>query len=128
MSYSQSHSQCQVVNWTDAVNKVREQVELECFTSDEKPLAEEMIKIIAEIYTLDNGCEVKIAGKSLPAKTVKEIYGELKIENVRSVMINYQAVDYSIRSPKSYIRTALYNSVFESESKIINDLKTAGLI
>ena len=53
---------------------------------------------------------------------VQEVFGLLRNEHARIVFDNFQNVSHHIFNKKAYLRTALYNVVFEIESNSINDM------
>ncbi len=99
---------------------VTEQIEAECFYSDEMPLVNEIALIIAEIYCLPSDLLVKINGNDLFAEMVAEVYRLLTHEHINFVIGNFKKIPYQIKSKKTYLRTALYNSVFEFEADTAN--------
>lgn len=90
-----------------------EQIEIEAFSERDDPLARVLAGIIAEVYILPPVCTVRIEGEALPVETVREVYAGITHEHVEGVIARFRAADYRIRHIKSYLRTALYNSVFE---------------
>lgn len=102
------------------LDNVRVQIEMECFMDSEIDRAEEIALIIAEVAMLPESATVRIAGNDLPTGTVAEIYALLTHEHVARVMENYAKAAYEIKHTKTYLRTALYNSVFELTSRIEN--------
>ena len=122
---SQSHSQSQVgYSFREVLAYVRDQIEIECYTEQDKPQAKEIALIIAEVYKLPAACEIQIAGNKLPAEMVQEIFARLSNDNVTEVIRHYKEARYEIKHTKTYIRTALYNSVFEFESRLDNEVRS----
>lgn len=107
------------------VSRISEQIELECFSDGDRPLADRIALIIAEIYRLPPAAPVRIDGQHIPAGTVREIYARLDHENVEGVIARFREATYPIRHIKTYIRTALYNSVFEGEFALENAVRNA---
>lgn len=62
--------------------------------------------------------EIMIDGDKLPAKNVQEIFLELKKDHIEAVVENIRKIDYPIKHVKTYIRTALYNAVLETGTKM----------
>ncbi len=106
----------------EVLEDVREQVEIQCFDECDQKQAEEICMIIAEIYKLPPQTEVQINGQKLPAALVAEIYELLICEHIREVIKKYEAAEYEIKFKKTYIRTALYNTVFEYQSGEVNEM------
>ena len=123
---SQSPSQSQVGSFFgNMIASVREQIEIGCFDERETQRAEEIALIIAEMYLLPDTYDVRIGGDKLPAGLVKEIYRRIGNEHVREVICRFNGAAYEIRYVKTYLRTALYNSVFEHEARLDNAVRSA---
>lgn len=97
--------------------EVEKQIEFDSFEEQYIPQAEEICKIITEVLKLNPRNEIRIAGEMLAVDMVQEIFRDLQHENITHVIDNFKKVTYEITSVKAYLRTALYNSVFETESK-----------
>ena len=97
--------------------QAREQVELESFGYRDKKFARDLCVVIAEVYWLAERSEgaVRIEGEPIPYRLVRDIYRFLRGEHLEHVMARYRTVRYEIRNVKAYLRTALYNAVFELE-------------
>ena len=116
----------QVGGFFETLEAVKEQVEFECFDSNSQSVAENICRIIADVFQLSpcrvvvfNGenCVVSeriaIGGVKYDVSKVQEVYSLLTHEHILLVMDNLSHVHYEIKSPKTYLRTALYNSVLE---------------
>ena len=79
--------------------------------------------IIAEVMKLPDDAAVRIAGNDLPAEMVALIFDRIEHDHVIEVMRHYQEATYEIKHTKTYLRTALYNSVFEMEARIDNEVR-----
>lgn len=95
-------------------------IEIECFAPRDQPRAKEICLIIAEVALLPEWVDVQIAGEKLPAELVKDVYTHLTHEHVENVMRSFENARYTIVAKKTWIRTALYNSVFEFEHQVEN--------
>lgn len=104
----------------EVLQEVREQVELDCISTQSQRQAEELCLIIAEVYKLPKQTPVRIGGQQLPAEMVQEVYLMLAAEHIEQVISNFGQAEYPIRFKKTYLRTALYNVAFEYESGIAN--------
>lgn len=84
----------------------------------------ELIKIIAEVCVCaDEGkTYINIEGEPLPARTVAEVYEGLTSEHLIEVTGKFNRIPYLVKNKKAYLRTALYNIVFEFESGISNEV------
>lgn len=101
---------------------VETQIDFDCFAEVDKAQAKEIALIIAEIFKLPPNTAVRIVGNDLPAEMVAEIYEKIEHEHVLQVLENLKKPTYEIKRTKTYIRTALYNSVFELNGRLNNQL------
>ena len=108
-----SSIQSPVESFNKNLNTVKEQVEFECFTPEQQGFAEEICFIITEINNLSPSARVKIGGENYSADMVQEVYHRLTHEHILLVMDNFSRIRYEIKHKKTYLRTSLYNSVFE---------------
>lgn len=112
-------------SFEDMLNKVRTQIEVECFPETQRGQAEEIVLIMAEVMKLPPHVAVRIGGTELPAELVAEVYQRITHEHVEEVMSNYTQILYEIKRVKTYLRTALYNVVFEQNARIENRVSVA---
>jgi len=124
-----------VSEWKTANNKsvlkmldqVMQQVEYNCFTdlnlNHTDPLFKELCLIIAEVLVLDKDSVIKINGSFVSTCLVQEVYSLIHNEHVDLVFDNFKKVSQRIYNKKGYLRTALYNAVFEIESGNVNDTR-----
>jgi len=87
------------------------------------PLYRELCLIIAEVLVLDQDLTIKINGSNMSARLVQEVYSQLRNDHVCLVFSNFRNVSERVFNKKSYLRTALYNVVFEIESHYTNDIR-----
>ncbi len=136
---SQSHSQVERIpeatieridrayfdemTFSEAFDAVKEQVEFFAFSETDKDEADGICLIIAEILKLPPASMVRIGGNNLPAEMVQAIYYHLTHEHIELVLQNYGRAVYEIKFKKTYLRTALYNAVFEYEAHYTNAYK-----
>lgn len=99
---------------------VREVIEIDCFSESDKPFAETISNIIAEVLILPDDTPVKISGYNLSAKNVALIFLGVTHEHVAGVMQRFREATYEIKHIKTYLRTSLYNSFFEFQAQIEN--------
>lgn len=104
------------------IQSVRQQIEADILPPRDRALAEELVIIIAEVFLLNPDSEISIAGEKLPAHLVQEVYARLEHEHVRTVICHFRRATYRIIHTKAYMRTALYNSVFEFEAQTENEV------
>jgi hypothetical protein len=125
--------------------RVKAQVEFECFGKWEKkangeyrtdrngervvvtdPIFEEVCLIIAEVNLINPDSPIKVSGSEMSAFIVQEVYGRLTNDHIKAVIHNFQQIFTPIYNKKAYLRTALYNSVFENSIGVANDLAQDG--
>ena len=82
------------------------------------PLISEMCLVIAEVFCLNPILEINIESQPVAVALVQEVYGRLTHKHISVVLEKYNlpAGNRQITRKKSYMRTLLYNSVFEMES------------
>lgn len=107
----------------DLLEEVKEQIEISCFDSCDKRQAQEIALIIAEIHKLPETAYVRIAGNDLPVDMVSLVFDRIEHDHVVEVIRHYREAKYEIKHTKTYLRTALYNSVFEMEARIDNEVQ-----
>ena len=57
---------------------------------------------------------------------MQAVYAKLENEHVMHVLETYNEIPYKINSPKLYLRTALYNAVFELHNADANLFSATG--
>lgn len=122
---NQSHGH-RPVGLMEVMDLIKAQIELDTFSPTDKDFAQEIALIIAEVMRLPETALIRIDGNGLPAGMVQEVYAMLEREHVEGVILAYRRAKYEIRRRKTYLRTALYNSVFETESRIENEFASEG--
>ena len=104
--------------------KVENNLQFDAFDDVYIEQAKEICLIIAEVFILPPTSEIQINGNKLTAESVQVVFDMLTHEDIISVMDNFEAASYKIRHKKTYLRTALYNEVFERSSRTINGIRT----
>lgn len=102
-------------SFTSVLEEVREQIDWHLFARSGiyKPLAEEVAKIITEVYLMKDSDGINVDGERMEAGLVKEVYRQLTGAHVCGVLNRYRQVSTVVKSPRRFIRTCLYNAVFE---------------
>lgn len=77
------------------------------------PIIDAAIKVMAEVYMLGDDYTLEIAGESVPAGMVKEIYRALTYDHVVYAVNCFMRASSLIVSKKRYMRACLYNAYFE---------------
>lgn len=107
-------------SFRDAIRHAETQIEIECFDEHEMEQAREICAIIAEVWLMRDDIPIRIAGEQLDSTLVKQVFQEITAAHVRLVIGNFNGVTGLIRNKRAYLRTALYNSVFELEAHYRN--------
>jgi len=107
------------------LEQVMRQVEYRCLAdlrfNRVDPFYKELCLIIAEVLVLDPVSIIKINGSNIYVHLVQEVFLRLQNDHVRLVFKNFHNVPTHVYNKKAYLRTALYNAVFEIESDSVND-------
>ena len=107
------------------LNRVMRQVEYHCFanlrTGYIDPLYKELCLIISEVFVINPEGVIKVNGSEVPIRLIQEVYEQLRNDHIQLVFANFQSVSCKVYNKKAYLRTALYNAVFELESHSVND-------
>jgi hypothetical protein len=90
------------------------------------PMYEELCLIVAEVNLLNPESAIKVAGAEMSAFIVQEVYAKLTNEHLELVVANFKRVGTQIYNKKAYLRTALYNVVFEFHSDVKNQVTQDG--
>lgn len=110
------------ITFGEAVELARQQIELDTFARPpmgrrcyEYRLAEALCRIIAEVMKMRPVGQIKISGEMLDAALVKEVFGEIRADHVQHVIEAIHSRGCGNACKKIYVRSMLYNSVFELE-------------
>ena len=87
------------------------------------PIYNELCLIMAEVYTMQPDTVLRVAGTETSARVVQEVFSVLRHEHLEMVYTNFKAIKHKVHSTKPYLRTALYNSIFEIDSHYTNRVK-----
>ena len=100
-------------SFDEVLEQVKEQISIDCVPFEQILQAEELAAIIAEVLRLRPEDKLRVDGVMHSAADVQAVYAKLENEHVLHVIETYNEIPYPIKSPKMYLRTALYNAVFE---------------
>lgn len=100
-------------SFDEVLEQVKEQIAIDCVPFEQILQAEEIAAIIAEVLRLRPEDKLRVDGVLHTAADVQAVYAKLENEHVLHVIETYNEIPYPIKSPKMYLRTALYNAVFE---------------
>ena len=124
-AYEKSQVKVQSGGFISNLQRVREQINFQHlvrdYELDEMKQINEFCSIIADVLTLPPKALIVIDGEQRYASTVQEVYKQLDERHIETVLENFNNIAYKIKNPKTYIRTALYNSYFELENKSANE-------
>ena len=123
--HSQGQSQVGYSTLSDHVARIEAQIEIGCYEKEYEAQVAEICLIIAEVFMLPPYAEIQIAGQKLTVALVCGVYDMLERRDIIAVMDNVEKATYEIKHKKTYIRTALYNSVFERETREVNEIRVA---
>ena len=113
----------------DSLDRVKEQVDYEFFA---KPIAgrliidklfDDLCLIIAEVFVTDSASYIKINGNNVETRLVQEVFSKLRHEHLISVFDNFNKISYPVHSKKNYLRTSLYNALFELAADVTNQFR-----
>ena len=108
------------LSFREAFSRAAQQTELDCAEVTKKDLMRDLCYVIAEVYIIDTNSKINIAEESLDAYLVQEIFRELTFQHLELVANNFKEQTELIKNKRAYLRTALYNSVFELEAHYTN--------
>lgn len=106
----------------DAYRIAREQIDERNFPILDRDLVIAVQKVMAEIYMLAPSAVITIDDEKQTAGQCAEIYRQLTREHIIWVIGKYRQVADEIRSVRRYLRTMLYNVVFEYEAAEVNQV------
>ncbi len=121
------NSQVKVMSggFISTLQSVKEQINFKYlvreFEKDEIKQIIEFCNIMADVLTLPPKALIVIGKEQRYAANVQEVYKLLDERHIETVLENFNNIAYKIKNPKTYLRTALYNSFFEIENKSANE-------
>ena len=101
---------------------VRQSLLFDFFAESDKPLAAECCLIITEVLRNIPDGVITVDGEERAADMVQEVFTMLTHEHIEQVIETFKRLSFPVRLRKAYLRTMLYNSVFELEAALINDV------
>lgn len=113
-------------SFDEVLEQVKEQIAIDCVPFEQILQAEELAAIITEVLRLRPEDKLRVDGVMHSAADVQAVYAKLENEHVMHVIETYNEIPYPIRSPKMYLRTALYNAVFELNNAGANIFAATG--
>lgn len=120
MSESQS---CQNKSYEQYLCEIKEQISFYEFEgTDDEQTVEEICRIIADVMMSPDGKPYKIKNAIVTAAVVKQKFAELNLSNIWHVLEKYSKITYRINDVPAYVTAMLYNSVTETELRLINEV------
>ena len=113
------------LTFREAIALAEEQVgirEVERYASEWSVL-HDMCRVMAEVYMAHPRMQMQIGGEVYDAGLVAEVYREMTPECARELAVRLTEVIGSIKHIKAYLRSAIYNAVFEFESSGMRAIK-----
>jgi hypothetical protein len=108
------------------LDMVMAQVEYHCFADlcykHIDPLYKDLCLIVAEVMLLNHDSIIRINGVGVSALLVQDVFSQIRNHHVQLVFDNFQNVSVRVINKKAYLRTALYNVVFEYEASFVNNM------
>lgn len=116
------------LSFREAYRRAATQTEMQACTDSRKGMMAELCYIMAEVYMIDEKSKIAVGGEPLDAYLVKDVFAELRYPHLEMVTDNFERETKYIKNKRAYLRTALYNSVFELEAHYTNLVKSDGVI
>lgn len=116
-------SHCPSPSLVELYEAARKQIEDTAFKLEDRELAQQIAMIMAGMAQLPGDAAVRIGRETLPAYHVQQAYKMLDHEHVVEVIRKYRKLTYRIDAVKTYLRTMLYNAVFEGVARLENDIR-----
>ncbi len=108
-------------SFAESLSAVKEQLGEETYQDGER---QEIALIMAETLLLNPDSLIRIAGEKIRVEIVQEIFSCITSDHVDFVIDNLHRQRTKIKNIKAYIRTALYNSVFEIDTHYSNQVRS----
>lgn len=112
------------VSFREAIGRAEEQVGF-CrmeYRDKLRPLVHDMCRVMAEVYMARPSAVMVVAGESMEAGMIAEVFAELTEEHVMRLASQLYEGWAFVAHPRAYLRSALYNAVFEFESVVLRDV------
>jgi DNA-binding Lrp family transcriptional regulator len=85
-------------------------------------LADEIMLNIQDMY-FSTEDRIKIGKEDKPATLVRNVLHKIRYIHLEHIVDNYLSLDVKIKNKKAYLRTMIYNSVFEVEAHYTNEAR-----
>lgn len=114
------------LSFREAFCRAASQTEISACTDARSGQMRELCYIIAEVYMMNPDSAISVGGELLGADLVQGVFEELRYPHIEMVTDNFEKEARQIKNKKAYLRTALYNSVFELEAHYTNLVRCDG--
>ena len=101
------------MRFSEIVEELSESLGIEDFENNDRFIAEQLVKVMAEVLCLPDDAPVRIEKILRSARDVKEIYVQLEQSHIWEAVNNFKKIDYQIKHLKAYYKVQIYNSFFE---------------
>jgi len=105
----------------EAIARCLEQISYESISKEDKDIARELCLIMAEVRRLAQKEYIKIDKAYHTAEDVSKVFEFITKEHIDNVIRKNSERNYAVKYRKAYLRTLLYNSVFELSSEKTED-------
>lgn len=114
------------LSFDEALAQVKEQIDLDCFPVEMLLQAQEVAGIIAQVFTLSPNSVMRVAGYARWIEDVQTVFSALRNEHIVYVIEAFNQIPYRVKNKSAYLRSALFNAVFELESAENNEFAAGG--
>lgn len=115
---SSGESKPRRMSFREAITKAEDQIELHVYSRQYAcyGILHDMCRVMAEVYMMSPTSVIRINGEDLEAGMVAQVLEELTQEMAEERAEELRGTLHTVTCLKAYLRSALYNKVFEFES------------
>ncbi len=114
------------LSFDEALGQIKEQIDMECFPAEMLLQAQEIAGIIAQVFTLSPKGVMRVAGYARWIEDVQTVFRHLRNEHIVYVIEAFNKIPYRVKNKSDYLRSMLFNAVFELESAGNNEFAAGG--
>lgn len=116
------------MSFKEAITKAEDQIGFHEYSREYVcyGILHDMCRVMAEVYMMPPSATIRINGEDLEAGMVAEVFQEITQEMAGERAEELQGVLPDVKCLKAYLRSALYNKVFEfetAEAKVAAEVK-----
>lgn len=106
------------MSFKEAITKAEDQIGFHEYSRQHAcyGILHDMCRVMAEVYMMAPTATIRINGEDLEAGMVAEVFGEITQEMAEERAEELRGVLPDVKCLKAYLRSALYNKVFEFET------------